>query len=1166
MSALHGFTLRLSQLFLFCTLFSIILAQDCGPSNPCESGCCSKFGFCGYGKDYCAPDNCVFNCDRKAECDPGGLGSQYVQLKRCPLNICCSKHGFCGTTKEFCGKKQMPKPAECTGRKNFQQVVGYYEGWSMGRYCNTFNPERIPRGVYTHINFAFASIDPKTFEVRPESNADIAMYKRVVSLKRREPNLKVLIAIGGWTFNDPGPTQYVFSDIARSKTNQNKFIRSLISFMSTYGFDGIDLDWEYPVAPDRSGRDEDYKNFPEFLKNMKKALKSSGRDEISITIPASLWYLKHFDIVAMEKHIDFFNVMSYDLHGTWDLTNQWVGPLLNAHTNLTEIDDALDLLWLNKINPSKVVMGLAFYGRSFRVESPSCTEPGCRYSSGSAKRPCSQEAGVILNSEIDDVLKQSTSQPKLFKKEAVKTLVYGDNNWVAYDDAETLELKTDFAFKRCLGGVMVWAISHDTQDAKYSTALGKHAPQSRPVKAKAAPAMGALDRYDNHDQCKWTNCGEPCPSGWTTVRRGDDGARKGEIMKDGQGCDGKAMHTFCCPAGNGIPTCGWYKHRNGDCTPACPNNWVEVGGNNQHCYRTAGGYFKGYQAACCTTEYGVGSRRGLFKNMGLYRNCDWGQQPTCENTCSNPRRSSLVASSWQGSGATTCLSSKPRGLCCNHDDEDWQWQDCKWYKDLGGGPGGRNNCRSGCPPDKVRVAMDATGCSNGAAAYCCSPQSRSLRPRDEDPQARRYQQALSAFARDPVCPAGYFDYHHIEPRSSGLSGRASSHDSRALTLSSRLGRRSATVADTQTMEEIVQAMAWGTVSYDTVVMWEETITTRWVHPTVPLVTGYFRRDNFGLVAIGGIAVAVTHFLCNLDEVNSVIGGASNGAGQASCASVVLLCEFEISIQSREIEWSITHAGITYSGIIRFRNYLSLGDWNADNPLQSIIYMEVFGFAQGCPVFNVVTQDRLLEALAGTLTEVDTEHLIDLQTMPEWYRAGIAGLLADGSAATNRIDPSFFTDTLQSSAATRVLGPLRAPRGYERGGRFDVETFEQRIMNGLGSTRNNDVFVLATKELNCIKRQLFGRRLTSRQNPIAATTMRRLMVRRPQDADTALTNMNHVIDLFLYLSHPTIHNSLVNIMTEMRTEMRLAEQAHLAIHNVRVPAVAHFDGWQASSRT
>lgn len=109
--------------------------------------------------------------------------------------------------------------------------------------------------------------------------------------------------------------------------------------MSTYDFDGVDLDWEYPVAEDRSGRDEDFKNFPKFLANLKKALKSTGgRDEVTLTLPASMCkrfeyssrlldvdsiltmrrigYLKHFDIVNLEKHVDFFNMyVSLHRHG-----------------------------------------------------------------------------------------------------------------------------------------------------------------------------------------------------------------------------------------------------------------------------------------------------------------------------------------------------------------------------------------------------------------------------------------------------------------------------------------------------------------------------------------------------------------------------------------------------------------------------------------------------------------------------------------------------------------------------------------------------------------------------------------------------------------------------------------------------------------------------------
>jgi GH18 family chitinase len=160
----------------------------------------------------------------------------------------------------------------------------------MQRRCNVFNPEKIPLGVYTHIIYAFATINPKTFEVLPASKEDKEdTYDRVTWLKKRDPDLKVYIAIGGWTFNDQGqPTRTTFSDIASSPQNQKAFIKSLISFMSTYNFDGIDLDWEYPEAPDRGGIGADYANFPKFLSNLKSSLKGTGgRDGLSVTLPAS---------------------------------------------------------------------------------------------------------------------------------------------------------------------------------------------------------------------------------------------------------------------------------------------------------------------------------------------------------------------------------------------------------------------------------------------------------------------------------------------------------------------------------------------------------------------------------------------------------------------------------------------------------------------------------------------------------------------------------------------------------------------------------------------------------------------------------------------------------------------------------------------------------------
>lgn len=105
-------------------------------------------------------------------------------------------------------------------------------------------PEDLPVGSYTHLNFAFAFIDPKTFAVSPMLDDQIPLFQRTTNLKTRAPGLEVWISIGGWSMNDPDqPTHSTFSQLAASSDAQAKFFKSLISFMQTYGFDGVDMDW-----------------------------------------------------------------------------------------------------------------------------------------------------------------------------------------------------------------------------------------------------------------------------------------------------------------------------------------------------------------------------------------------------------------------------------------------------------------------------------------------------------------------------------------------------------------------------------------------------------------------------------------------------------------------------------------------------------------------------------------------------------------------------------------------------------------------------------------------------------------------------------------------------------------------------------------------------------
>lgn len=141
----------------------------------------------------------------------------------------------------------MTRPSYAVNGQGFQRVVGYYESWSPDRPCNQFFPEQIPKFIYTHLNFAFATIDPISFEVKLAAPTDEDLVRRLTGLKAADPGLSVFVALGGWTFNDPGPTATTFGDIARSEANTKKFINSLISFMSTYNFDGVDLDVKGPL-------------------------------------------------------------------------------------------------------------------------------------------------------------------------------------------------------------------------------------------------------------------------------------------------------------------------------------------------------------------------------------------------------------------------------------------------------------------------------------------------------------------------------------------------------------------------------------------------------------------------------------------------------------------------------------------------------------------------------------------------------------------------------------------------------------------------------------------------------------------------------------------------------------------------------------------------------
>ncbi|KAF2134779.1 glycoside hydrolase family 18 protein [Dothidotthia symphoricarpi CBS 119687] len=770
------------KLYRVYVLFFVILAAyaqsdapaknpyTCSPTSPCKIGCCGKNNVCGLGPDYCSTANCTSTCDQKSECDPG-WGATWSTREKCPLNVCCSKFGFCGTTAEFCGDKKVKQPSCKGGKSASQKIIGYYAGWSTTRACGGLFPESLMYNAYTHLNFAFAFIDPKSFQVAPMSEADTEMYPRFTGLKEANPGLKTWISIGGWSMNDPEqPTARTFSELAASKDAQSKFFSSLLNFMSTYGFDGVDIDWEYPVAPERSGKPEDYANYVSFLKNLKNALGSDGHTYgLTLTLPSSYWYLQHFDIKSMAQYLDWFNIMSYDLHGTWDSSSPWLGPYVNAHTNLTEIDLALDLLWRNEIDPKKVVLGIGFYGRSFTLSDPSCKSAGCPFSSGGTPGKCTASAGTLSYAEIQEIV-QAGAKVTTDDKAGVEIVTWDNNQWVSYDSPKTLKKKMDYANEKCLNGIMMWAASTDDANGTAIRSLTDAAGR------KELSLAQRMNTKSSGGQCVWSGCGESCPPELTPAASGN-GKSGGYAGLETNCKDGKQKR-FCCPKAS-VPTCTWRGSGPFCIKSGCNKGEVEVATNADGCITNA-------KNLCCTSN----------TDTSAYNDCKWeGSAPFCTGLgflgtitnapwfygtsadCPKEHPKKIATGKYGDGGEQPCtLEGGFKSWCCK---DPPPWTGCEWHgargtwKEwanaflplLGHGPF-LTDCSATCPSGKIVTATDATACRSGTySLLCCDdPNVQDIPvPSKVDICCTPYggNQASTPDGEGPgtFCESNYFDLH-----------------------------------------------------------------------------------------------------------------------------------------------------------------------------------------------------------------------------------------------------------------------------------------------------------------------------------------------------------------------------------------------------------------------
>ncbi|OAF98482.1 uncharacterized protein CC84DRAFT_1075110, partial [Paraphaeosphaeria sporulosa] len=636
-----------------------------------------------------------------------------------------SKHGFCGfdgehctpecqnEDKSQCGTVDRKTCSESTDAMSAEVRTAYYGAWSAGRSCDSMEPENIPAGVLTHVNVAFEFITAD-HEITDEVGAIVG---RVSRLKNIYPGLRVNVAIGGWVFNDP-PTQTRFSDMASTVPNRRKFIESLIRYIQKYALDGVDLDWEYPVADDRGGTPLDSSNLVLLASEIREAFDTYDPGwQLTLTLPASYWYLKGFDIKRLEEHVDWFNVMTYDIHGLWDQGNIWTGPYLKGHTNITEIEDGLDLLWRNHISPDKVVMGYGFYGRGFTMTDVSCsTPPSCTFDGPGFAGDCTNEPGILSYNGKSSITPlyffTDVSMLRVHYDEAssVKYMVYGSNQWISYDDAESFERKKKYMFSRCLKGLMIWELGLDTANndalvglfgeeavkaGKRDTSLN---PEERDKLAFDLSAFTGQNCYvaSGCTDGKKEEGNSTCVAGYSAIEVGHSLLSMDQDVTFALSCEKGQYNRICCP------------------TKAMPKNCEWIGAPERSVFGCSG--------ECGASQFEL--NRDYSTDQWGNGECGSGQRRLCCDSTEVLRKCKWTDCEWSSSENGNCKDDEVQ-VAKRFDTDDGEnckmqrGEDCKWSNDPEYFKGKGDGHLWSCPnyPNKPADYCDKLGVCKNRMCY-----------------------------------------------------------------------------------------------------------------------------------------------------------------------------------------------------------------------------------------------------------------------------------------------------------------------------------------------------------------------------------------------------------------------------------------------------------------
>ncbi|KAI0366010.1 hypothetical protein BV20DRAFT_1056022 [Pilatotrama ljubarskyi] len=375
--------------------------------------------------------------------------------------------------------------------------AAYFTNW--GIYGANFQPTDIDPTDLTHILYSFADVSPDTGVITlTDSWADEQKHypgdswndsgnnlygclKQLYLLKLQNRNLKVLLSVGGWTYSQYGHFNFV-TDAAK----RTAFVNSAVSMIENYGFDGIDIDFEYPSS------DALATGFASLLTSLRLALDNlqtqkgdSTPYEITAAVPAGSENYQYLRVPIMDNALTYWNLMAYDYAGSWlswadNQANLYGGERTNVST-----DSAIKWYLAHGATASKINMGIPLYGRAFE----NTNGIGSSYS---GIGPGTIEAGVysykvlpLAGAQVYENLTDVTS----YSYDPTK------RELVTYDTPHIASIKAQYVRDKGLAGSMFWELSTDKKG-------------SDSLVATTANVYGNLDQTQNHinfPNSKWDN-------------------------------------------------------------------------------------------------------------------------------------------------------------------------------------------------------------------------------------------------------------------------------------------------------------------------------------------------------------------------------------------------------------------------------------------------------------------------------------------------------------------------------------------------------------------------------------------------------------------------------------------------------------------------------------